>query len=418
MALKYQTEVGLAIAAVFICLNVLYFGLESAIPAWARINSKLQLQRSPSPLVKKARPLVDKAQYFAPLLIVLLGIILIPFLFVGERDHQISCNKPVDADIAGRGIRFAAWTQIGVLLFVALLGTFHNNATMAKEIGAGLVVTHLSLNIALLISRRDINRTTAEVVLGSMMLDAQNSALSIPLVTKETLAARWQVVVTVVCQGLGLAVLGVILHDISDDRFVEDCQCVEVAWWGDVGAGDDNCDRQDMRAMWIYYSCRLVSFAQSSFHSLMNMEAFHEAENQSGGEGTLKDLTFPQVHSKPQSWLENWIPRPKKKGHAYDKYMSTVSLAYLVYGMFAITSMVAAECAMAKIKPSGVEKITIGQAIAIVVAGATILRVVWLLHKVWEKPEEWKIPPPIKDFIGRCSKIYVSIRRTLARVRA
>ncbi|TID07461.1 hypothetical protein CH35J_000093 [Colletotrichum higginsianum] len=393
MALKYQAQIGLAIAAVFICLNVLYFGFESAIAIKRIIQG---LKRPPGSIVN--------AQYLAPLVIVLLGGILIPFLFVGERDHQNSCSEDVDADIAGRGIRFAAWTQIGVLLFVALLGTFHNRATMAKEIGAGLVVTHLSLSIALLINRQYGQLTTAELVLGSMMLDAQNSALSIPLVTKETLAARWQVVITVVCQGFGLALLGVILHDIGDEKLiVAGCRCVAVAWWGDVGAGVENCDpavpfvpifrRQDMRALWVYYSCRLISYAQSSFHSLMNMEAFHQAENQTGnqteGEGILNGLTFPQVHSEPRSWLQKRIFK-RKTERKYDKYMTTVSLAYLVYGMFAITSMVAVECAMAKIKPGGVEKITIGQAIAIVVAGATILRGVWLLHKV--RNGEWKVP--------------------------
>ncbi|WQF85627.1 hypothetical protein CDEST_10641 [Colletotrichum destructivum] len=400
MALKYQAQIGLAIAAVFICLNVLYFGFESAIAVRRIIHER---QRHPGSIVN--------AQYLAPLVIVLLGGILIPFLFVGERDHQNSCSKNVDADIAGRGIRFAAWAQIGVLLFVALLGTFHNRATMAKEIGAGLVVTHLSLSIALLINRQYGQPTTAEMVLGSMMLDAQNSALSIPLVTKETLAARWQVVITVVCQGFGLALLGVILHEIGDGKFVVcDCRCVAVAWWGDAGAGDGNCDnalpflhivrRQDMRALWVYYSCRLISYAQSSFHSLMNMEAFHKAENQPQGEGILNGLTFPQVHPEPRSWLQQLIFKRKPKSE-YEKYMTTVSLAYLVYGMFAITSMVAVECAMAKIKPGGVEKITIGQAIAIVVAAATILRAVWLLHKV--RNGGWEVPPVIEALTSGCS---------------
>ncbi|KAK6221727.1 hypothetical protein QIS74_04599 [Colletotrichum tabaci] len=400
MALIYQAQIGLAIAAVFVCLNVLYFGFESAIAVKRIVREQKRLPGS-----------IVNAQYLAPLVIVLLGGILIPFLFVGERDHQNSCSKKVDADIAGRGIRFAAWTQIGVLLFVALLGTFHNRATMAKEIGAGLVVTHLSLSIALLINRQYGQLTTAELVLGSMMLDAQNSALSIPLVTKETLAARWQVVITVVCQGFGLALLGVILHDIGDGKFVvPDCRCVAVAWWGDVGAGVENCDpavrfvpivrRQDMRALWVYYSCRLISYTQSSFHSLMNMEAFHQAENQTEGEGILNGLTFPQVHQGPRSWLQEWIFK-RKTEREYDKYMTTVSLAYLVYGMFAITSMVAVECAMAKIKPGGVEKITIGQAIAIVVAGATILRGVWLLHKV--RNGEWKMHPVIEELTSGCS---------------
>ncbi|KAK2035906.1 hypothetical protein LZ31DRAFT_561517, partial [Colletotrichum somersetense] len=106
---------------------------------------------------------------------------------------------------------------------------------MAKEVGAGLAVPHLFLAIALLIHihQGGVKVSLADKILGSMVLDAQNIALSIPLLTKETLAARWQVVVTVVCQTFDIIILGVIVNDFGNGNInITDCPCLSAAWWG------------------------------------------------------------------------------------------------------------------------------------------------------------------------------------------
>ncbi|KAK1585512.1 uncharacterized protein LY79DRAFT_660404 [Colletotrichum navitas] len=182
-----------------------------------------------------------------PSFMVLLGIILILFLFLGKQAHDELCNNSkihVEADIASLGIRIASRAQICILLFIALLGTFHALVTMAKE---------------------------------------------------ETLAARWQVVVTVVCQTFGLLLLGIVVNDFGNDMTEI---CLSAAWWGDVGActespASNTIVRRDMKAFWIYYAFRWLSLFQSSFHSLMSMSAFHKAEN--NNELHLDNLTFPQL---------------------------------------------------------------------------------------------------------------------------
>jgi hypothetical protein len=76
---------------------------------------------------------------------------------------------------------------------IAVQGCFHEAPTAGKEVGAGLLVTHISLAIALIVPLIRGNLSMVDAVLGSMILDGQNTALSIQLSTKETLAARWQV---------------------------------------------------------------------------------------------------------------------------------------------------------------------------------------------------------------------------------
>jgi hypothetical protein len=125
------------------------------------------------------------------------------FLFSGTLPVCLSIAQ-VDADIGGDGIRIAIWTQICFLIAIAVLGTFHCKATGAKELGAGLAVTHFSLAVALLVQFGRGTLTPADAVIGAMILDAQNSALLIQLTTKMTLAARWQVGIIAACQATGL----------------------------------------------------------------------------------------------------------------------------------------------------------------------------------------------------------------------
>jgi hypothetical protein len=49
--------------------------------------------------------------------------------------------------------------------------------------------------------------TSADAIVGAMLLDAQGSAMSIMLVAKDVLAARWLVWLTIMCQIVGLTVV-------------------------------------------------------------------------------------------------------------------------------------------------------------------------------------------------------------------
>ncbi|KAK2024944.1 hypothetical protein LX32DRAFT_79341 [Colletotrichum zoysiae] len=388
MALVYYPRTGLAIASAFLVCNTVYLILEYTIPKLRNIFTN-----------QRFKNWITIAHYLIiPSFIVLLGAILIPFLFLGKQGHAEACNRlTIDADIAGLGIRIAAWAQICILLLIALLGTFYVDVKMAKEVGAGLAVTHLSLAIALLIHihQGGAKVSLADKILGSMILDAQNIALSIPLVTKETLAARWQVVVTVVCQTFGLILLGIIVNDFGNGNInITDCPCLSAAWWGEVGAcrksPASTLVRHEMKAFWIYYACRWLSLFQSSFHSLMNMEKFHTAEKDKSLH--LKDLTFPRLYLESKS--VQWRRLFRARSSVYDSYASTVSPAFLLYAMFAIVSMAAAENLLRDLGTLGGKEISFGQAVAIVIAAATIVRGLWLSYKMLQ--DRGVVNPPLQ----------------------
>ena len=59
------------------------------------------------------------------------------------------CTTEIDVDVGGDGVRDAVYVPVGMLLLVSILGTFHYRGTGVKELGAGLLLTEFSLNIAL-----------------------------------------------------------------------------------------------------------------------------------------------------------------------------------------------------------------------------------------------------------------------------
>ncbi|CAI4215631.1 unnamed protein product [Parascedosporium putredinis] len=328
----------------------------------------------------------------------LLGVILIPLMFTRTTAERASithieiCDVEVDADIGGDGIRIATWVQESVLLLIAFLGTFHCSATGAKEIGAGLALTHVSLVIALLVQLGRGSLTSADAILGSMIIDSQCSALSMQLVAKETLASRLQVATVLLCQILGLTVLPILVDGFGSGKFAtKDCSCVAVFWWGWLSDCSAFAPRE-MAIFWTYYAYRCVAFLQCCYHSLSNTIQFHDAEKH----GTrLEGITYPTMivsdleppndgmpndtdsASEDEEFLEQ---EAKADGSRYPDYPATVSLMYTVYGLFALVSMAAAEIAMRDygLRPSS-QLFSVGQIIGMVVAGATIVRGLFLL---------------------------------------
>jgi len=87
----------------------------------------------------------------------LLGVVLAPVTFAHPtasiETAGTQCASDLDADIAGEGVRIAAFAQVCVLILVSC-GNFHTKATGSKEVGAGLAVTSVSLAMALMVRMR------------------------------------------------------------------------------------------------------------------------------------------------------------------------------------------------------------------------------------------------------------------------
>ncbi|KAK4098030.1 hypothetical protein N658DRAFT_526641 [Parathielavia hyrcaniae] len=265
-------------------------------------------------------------QFIALILLCLFGAISVPIVFFKTRAEgaaeitggEATRTQPgpllptcdtiglVDADISGDGIRIAIWTQICFLLAIAVLGTFHCKATGAKELGAGLAVTHFSLAVALVVQYGRGTLSPADAVIGAMILDAQNSALLIQLTTKETLAARWQVGIIAACEVAGLVAVPFLVQGFRRGVLGAaraDCeQCLSVFWWAFLrncpsadAAGVDS-DR-DMLVFWLYYACRCLCAVQSIFLAAVNIQHFHLAEKD---DQPLNGITFPHMAAQWQ----------------------------------------------------------------------------------------------------------------------
>ncbi|OAA76160.1 hypothetical protein LEL_05844 [Akanthomyces lecanii RCEF 1005] len=295
----------------------------------------------------------------------------------------------VDGDIGGEGIRIAMWAQIATLITITMLGIFQCNALGAKEIGAGLAITHISLAISMTVQMKRKSLTSADAIVGAMLLDAQGSALSLQLVAKQVLAARWQVWIIVGCQVIGIALLPVVVAKFQAGDFIDgggnlSCFCIEAFWWGWVGDCFGTTGELEATTFWMYIACRILNFMQTTFLSTTSTGQFHRAEKY---KDALHDISFP---ARPK-WTEDVdtlvasgdIPPPQEVhmniDNDYDNYPATVAITCIICALFSLTSMVAAQIIFqAGLEPSS-NAVSTGQMIAIVVAAATILRAIWLL---------------------------------------
>lgn len=129
---------------------------------------------------------------FALLTVGLVSSVLSDVDFTALRGEMNSrCNDNVAADIAGEGIRMAAFFQVGVLIIVLVLSSFHQEATDVKELGQGLTLTRTSLAIALIARVGTESLKPMDAVISAMSLDGQAAALPIQLLrdTDRTLAS-------------------------------------------------------------------------------------------------------------------------------------------------------------------------------------------------------------------------------------
>ncbi|KAI0169841.1 hypothetical protein GGR52DRAFT_486016 [Hypoxylon sp. FL1284] len=251
----------------------------------------------------------------------LLAIILGGVSFVGLRNkgqNEADQCQSADADIVGDGVRATAWTQVGVLFFIASTGAFHSSKTAAKEIGAGLIVTHISLAIALLVPLARYQLSPVDAVLGAVILDAQGNSLSVQLVNKDTMASRMQVRLTVITQLLGLITEGVLVGLFTKNKLppTDSCACFSVFWWAWFG----NCPTsatalQPTQSVpfWIYFGYRAICTAHGGYFAETRAKVFDIADKwdrsspcdpcdqccRAGGEQNNDDLFHPSCRCHP-----------------------------------------------------------------------------------------------------------------------
>lgn len=390
-------------------------------------------------------------QLVGPLSIASLAAVVIPVTFANAISYvdgaAEQCSASVDGDIAGQGAQIAVWAQVGVLLVIYVLGSFHTSATGAKEVGAGLVLTHVSLSIALLTQMRLGTLSSVDAIVDSMILDAQNAGLSIQLAAKETLAARWQVQFVFLAQTFGIVVIPVLVSNFNHGAFTSDnCRCLRVFWWAWLSSCGSTAVHE-MPVFWTYYACRCIGFIQTSFHSLYNTSKFDKAEKSERvvpdrwneesatdavdqeeqlGTGLLRatqEQGDAANNNGPDQARNDTEERRTNRGgcasretrlrrvtHLYRRqngqvvcfreYPATVTLMYAVYGAFSLTSMATVQTTVANFNlkpPSPID--SVGQIISLIVAVATVGRAAWLFFMLFRdesRKGKWNFVWPFK----------------------
>ncbi|KAK1707855.1 hypothetical protein BDP67DRAFT_526434 [Colletotrichum lupini] len=127
----------------------------------------------------------------------------------------------------------------------------------------------------------------------------------------------------------------------------------------------------------------------------MNTQIFHKAEK--NPRDTLKGITHPSLgedHNEVSTWrgrLRAWLGA-HSQDMKYALYPTTVSLMYIVYGLFMVAAMAAAEISIGDkkgvFKLEGGRALSVGQIVAIVVAAITIARGLWLFFMLFMEDGE------------------------------
>ncbi|KAK3386408.1 hypothetical protein B0H63DRAFT_540257 [Podospora didyma] len=272
------------------------------------------------------------------------------------------CTIDMDGDIAGVGVRAALWVQQGWIWVSVTTGPFLDRSqrpTGVKELAAGLIITHLSLAIAILVQMRQQTLSPLDAAIGVMLLDAQSLALAVSFSSREILAARWEVVMVSLAQVLGMVVIGVVVARFDHLKFAGDeCDCFSFFWW----AWQSSCFSPSLplaegAIFWVYYTFRWLSSLQNWHFSMRYMWEFNILER-----------------------TDKWDDVPATAG--------TLFLQSLIFGM---VSSIYTELAIAAYDPNPPASLSVGQITGIVIAGTTILRASWLFFRRFVKvtwPEE------------------------------
>jgi len=134
------------------------------------------------------------------------------------------CDANIDADIGGLGVRVSIIIQAACLFLQNIVGLAIKSPVGAKELGAGLLLTHSALAIAIMVQLGRHTLSPVDGIISAIILDAQNAALSVQCSFKETLAARWQIVLVTMGQIVGLSFVGTIVSQVcfSIDSIVKE----------------------------------------------------------------------------------------------------------------------------------------------------------------------------------------------------
>ena len=203
-----------------------------------------------------------------------------------------------------------------------------------------------------------------EKMIVCMQIDSISASLSVTTSDKETLSARWFVILSAASQFFGLFMIGITVHQLPKTKGPHNFQ---VFWGGNFESID-----QAPRFFWIYFASRIINQLHSIFLGFKWMKLFDRAERallidqledeeldaekfpMPRKEGLLKGLRRQRtVHlESPEDSNSDPVCDPLSEPHIlrefYDSQPSTVFTLSLVQYAFAIPPLIAVERLLAQ----------------------------------------------------------------------
>ncbi|KAF3935140.1 hypothetical protein ABW20_dc0103342 [Dactylellina cionopaga] len=251
--------------------------------------------------------------------------------------------------------------QITVNFLVVIYGiTFVPGSGAPRELGSGLMLTHISLAMAILLNRNGLS--AFESVIGAMILDFQNNALLVHLCAVESLAARWQVRIVLLTALAGLAMLGVLMKRVDSSQLQSsECGCVTIVWWGLIST----CGPHRVSpSWWVYYAYRVISFLSIALWADYNTSYYDALEKGS------KDPNHPKHEQMKKAW----------KRHTGTRLEGLLLL--LDNNIIAIATFASVALTIRRNDIAQTSAIySVGQIVALTVAVATVIRVIFVYFR-------------------------------------
>ncbi|KAI0965041.1 hypothetical protein F4678DRAFT_485665 [Xylaria arbuscula] len=354
--------------------------------------------------LKRSNRLTLSSLALSLLMGVLGGVAFLGLRVEPSGDEGLCTNA--DADIIGDGVRIGTWILVGVLFLTAVLGSFLRDAA-TKELGAGLLVTHVSLAIALVIPLARRKLSPIDAILGALILDVQSSAMAIQLTAKETLASRWQTVLALLSQVLGLSIEGILVNWFSKDWLFKNdkCSCFSVFWW----SWFSNCANVTPNTaipFWIYFGLRWVYVVHMGWLALSEASKFDMSKkvdwsllpNNIGwisNQGETGCSAPPHPDFCGRCGKCTTCRRPAQAEYLvgdrkYSERFMTVNSMFLENAALSLLSIASAE---STIKVNSVQLTSdissVGQAIALVIAVGTGVRAIWVILYQFKGEDEY-----------------------------
>jgi len=155
------------------------------------------------------------------------------------------------------------------------------------------------------------------------------------------------------------------------------CECLYVFFWSWIShCGDNFSDDDGLSCFYVYYTLRWIMVLRSSCGALHKSGRYHRAE---------KGLRTKAPLSKEQA--------AQLSRKQYRESLATISSSHLLYAVYAITSMVAAEITIQDFGLQASSSVySVGQIIAIIIAGSTVIRTSWVFIGIWNEEDTKGFP--------------------------